>query len=147
MLVILIVQIVAAKYSRTKFLNKLTLIPFYFCIFFLMLLMFQVALISYCSRFVEQTWYSILYDNVPMAKAIMFCISVLVQLLEWNCLIFMMRFQADKKSKNRVQITIDQYQTRERFWSVVYFVWIFLVAIGLFVTSFVTEIKHHEDKI
>lgn len=92
LLVILIVQIVAAKYSRTKFLNKLTLIPFYFCILFLMMLMFQVTLISYCQRFVEQTWYGILYDNVPMAKAIMFCISVLVQLLEWNCLIFMMRF-------------------------------------------------------
>ena len=46
LLVILIVQIVTAKYSRTKFTNKLTLIPFYFCILFLMLLMFQVALIS-----------------------------------------------------------------------------------------------------
>ena len=46
LLVMLSVQIVTAKYSRTKFLNKLTLIPFYFCILFLLLLMFQVALIS-----------------------------------------------------------------------------------------------------
>ena len=80
-----------------------------------------------------------------MAKAIMFCISVLVQLLEWNCLIFMMRFQADKKSKNRVQITIDQYQTRERFWLAIYFLWALMVSVGLFATSFVTGVKHHED--
>ena len=56
-------------------------------------------------------------------------LTVLVQLLEWHCLICLMRFQAADEQKNRLQVAHDKYKAKELLLARVYLAYAILTTI------------------
>ena len=88
--ILIIVLIVSAKHDRDRILNKLTLIPLYFCIVLLCAFIGQLCL--------ELLDYTIPIDirsiNMVLCttKALFISLSAVNQHLEWHCLITLMKF-------------------------------------------------------
>ena len=102
--VYVIVRIVTAKFARNKLITKLSLLPLYAILVFLLLLMIQVWF----------NWqFQILYTNPDLSQWIMvvkviqqfkcvaICFIIMLPNLEQSCLRHLLLIQAKEKNKKR----------------------------------------------
>ena len=77
-----------------------------------------------------------LYRVVQALKAVMFCLSVNIQLLEWSCLASMVRFQSWPSNRDRLLIVRCEFHAREKKITMCY-VAVMAVFIALFCVAIV----------
>ena len=71
LLTMLVTIVVHAKYSREKFLNKLTLLPFYTSMTFLVLFLIQIGLLNMTSDFPDENLWKLVLQIDTSAKAVL----------------------------------------------------------------------------
>ena len=134
LIILIVALIVRAQHSRSILLNKLTLKPMYTLLVFLCLLQIQVIFTFLVTS--DGKVQIFLYRVVQGLKAVMFCLSVNIQLLEWSCLASMVRFQSWPCNRDRLLIVRCEFQAREKKITMVY-VAIMAVYIALFCVAIV----------
>ena len=104
---------VHAKYSRSRTINKLTLKPFVCILVFLTFSILRQLILLFYPK-IEYSARGLLLRGVISLKNLMAILAVSYQLLEWTCLLTMVRFQAREENKNRLRVTLAEYWNKEK---------------------------------
>ena len=103
--------LLTTKNSHSKTYNRLTLRPYYSVMVYLTLSILQYAMIEI---WILVPPFEIIEREISSIKAFLTYYTVSVQLLEWTCLCMMVNFQARTENQDRILITREQYQKKEK---------------------------------
>ena len=106
-----VTKLLTTKNSRTKTYNRLTLRPYYSVMIYLTLLILYAVIVEIWNL---KPPLEMIKREISSTKAFFTYYIVSVQLLEWTCLCMMVNFQARSENQDRILITRDQYQKKEK---------------------------------
>ena len=111
-MVILITCIIVAEwFNRTKLLNRLSNVP-YFAILLYIIDGIIKEILFFCKLNNEDTKIVLAIGLLSSVKATSVYVTTAVQFLEWLSLSHLMRFQAE--NPNKISALLEDYQARER---------------------------------